>query len=185
MESELVSRTRLYLSEDDIKQDQEKVVDAVLDKYTAFDYLKADADLTSRVKKGSLEGLRKGIATFMEKNCIENMRDVFEHPHNFYHNEFTYEAIKNRLIGDAVLRNQWCDAERPSIIKDMFLKEGFSNKEDYLSDLFNYECEHIAEIIHCTYVNHILTKKLVKIGELPSLSLDDVDVPDEPKGFDE
>ncbi len=179
-ESVLESRTRIYSSEEGIRRDQERVVDAVLAKYPAFDYLKQSTDLSTCVRTGSLEGIKEGIAAFMTRNNIRDMRDVFEHPNGFYHNEFTYEAIKNRLTKNAVLRKKFCDAESPSITEDMILRGGFRNKEEFLSHLFTDECEYIAEIVNCVYVNHILNRKLVRIGELSPSALDDIGMPYEP-----
>lgn len=158
MKAQLEQKARLYSSRAEIERDQEAVVKGVFDKNPDFAYLKDSHDLSARVVKGCLEGLRKGIAEFMKRKRIADICDVFEGENfsKYFHDDQKYKILEDRLKSDSVLRTELCSCEEDSV----------------------YECGHIAEVIGCGYVNELNKKELVLCGIISSLDLDYIDMSD-------
>jgi len=160
MKAQLEQRARLYSCRAEIEQDQEAVVNRIFDTNPDFAYLKDSPDLSARARAGCTDGIRQGIARFMEERHILDIRDVFERDNfsNYFHDDQKYIMLENRLKSDPVLRKRLCDTEEDSV----------------------YECGHIAEVIGCEYVNEVFRKELIVFGASPSIEikLDYIDMPD-------
>ena len=159
MKAELQERVmRFYASEDEIKKDQEAIVRGIFDRHPDFVYLRENAELSDRVRKECLEGIRDGIARFMKAKGIKDVRDVFERDaftYFFYDND-KCTALKNRLTSDPILRSRLYGTEEDSV----------------------YECEHIAEEVASIYVNEVNRKKLVFSKIILPAELDYIDMPE-------